>query len=156
MSQNLSDDRDYTLWWLMVLARDVVYKAREKELIQYEITPEQSGVLFTINSLGEAATISELSVRLLREPHSVANILNRMIRNGLLSRKKPKSGKKSAMYHLTQKGREAYLYSAKHESLHKVMSVLSDEDHNKFEQYLRKIIDVTFKDMVNEMQPPWP
>ena len=51
MNQNVNNGRDYVLWMLMILARDIVYKAREKELVQYGITPEQSGVLFAINSL---------------------------------------------------------------------------------------------------------
>ena len=156
MNQNVNNGRDYVLWMLMILARDIVYKAREKELVQYGITPEQSGVLFAINSLGEAATISELALRLLREPHSVANLLNRMIRNGLITRKNPRGGKRAATYHLTSKGQEAYYHSTKRESLHRVMSALSEEDQARFEQYLRKILNVTFKDIVNEMQPPWP
>lgn len=156
MAQNLNDDRDYTLWMLIAQTWTIVYKAREKELSQYGFTPQQSGALFAIHALGEGATISALGTWLIRELHSVSNLINRMEHHGLVAKKKPKSGKKPATYMLTQKGQEAYHRSAKRESIHKIMSTLSEEEGKDLESCLRKIQDITFKYLTKEMKPPWP
>jgi DNA-binding MarR family transcriptional regulator len=156
MTVHLKNDPDYLLWMLMILSRDAVYKAREKELIKYGITPEQSGALFAINSLGEEATIAKIGRRLMREPHSVSILLKRLVSYGLISRNKPKVGKNPATYTMTEKGREALKNSAKCESIHRAMFVLSDEERKNLELSLRKIMDFTFRDALEEMRPPWP
>ena len=156
MARKLKDDRDYILWMLLTQTRNIVYKAREKELGQYGITPEQAGTLFAIHSVGKEATIAEIGLQLVREPHSVANLLSRMEHHGLVIRKKPRDGRRAATYQLTPKGLEAYGNSTRRESLHKAMSGLSKEEGEKLEMYLRKILHTTLKDMVNAMKPPWP
>jgi DNA-binding MarR family transcriptional regulator len=156
MAKHLKDDPDYLLWMLMILSRDVVYKAREKELIKYGITPEQSGTLFAINALGEEATIAKIGRRLMREPHTVSILLKRLVSYGLISRNKPKAGKIPSTYTMTEKGREAYKNSTKCESIHRAMSVLSEKERRNLELYLRKIMDFTFRDALEEMRPPWP
>jgi DNA-binding MarR family transcriptional regulator len=136
--------------------RNVVYKAREKELHQYEITPEQAGALFAIHTMGKEATISALGTWLVREPHSVASLLNRMERNGLIVKKKAQGVRKSATYALTPKGEKIYSHSIKRESIRKAMSALSRQERYSMESYLRKILYAALSDMANEMKPPWP
>jgi DNA-binding MarR family transcriptional regulator len=156
MSQNSKDDRNYILWMLIAQTWTIVNKAREKELSQYGFTPQQSGALFAIHALGEGATISALGTWLIRELHSVSNLINRMEHHGLVTKRKAKSGKKPATYMLTQKGKEAYHYSTKRESIYKIMSTLSEEEGKNLELCLRKIQSIAFKIMVKDMKPPWP
>jgi DNA-binding MarR family transcriptional regulator len=151
-----NDDRDFILWMIMILSRDIVYKAREKELSKYGITPEQSGAIFAVRALGKDATISNIGRRLLREPHSVSILLKRLESYGLIKRNKPKLSKLPATYTITEKGEEAYKNSTKRESIHRAMSSLSEEERAKLEVYLRKIMDATFKDMMDDMKPVWP
>ena len=150
------DDQDFTLWMLMILARDIVYKAREKELGKYGITPEQSGAIFAIRALGKEATISNIGRRLLREPHSVSILLKRLESNGFIKRNKPKTGKLPATYTITEKGQQAYKNSTKRESIHRAMSSLSEDERKNLERCLRKIMDGTFKDILDDMRPVWP
>jgi MarR family 2-MHQ and catechol resistance regulon transcriptional repressor len=156
MAQELKSDIDFVLWMLIMQVRNVVYKAREKELNQFEITPEQSGALFAIHTMGKEATISALGTWLVREPHSVASLLNRMERHGLIVKKKSQGMRKSATYALTPKGEKVYSNSIKRESIHKAMATLSKQERYYLESYLRKILYSSLSDMANEMKPPWP
>jgi DNA-binding MarR family transcriptional regulator len=151
MAEHQKEDRDYLLWMLMILSRDIVYKAREKELGKYGITPEQSGAIFAIRALGKEATISNIGRRLMREPHSVSILLKRLESYGFIKRNKPKLGRLPATYTITEKGQEAYKNSTKRESIHRALSSLSKAEHANLELYLRKIMDATFKDMLNDM-----
>ena len=156
MAKDLKEDLDFILWMLIMQVRNVVYKAREKELSQYGVTPEQSGALFAIRTIGKEATISALGTWLVREPHSVASLLNRMEQHGLIIKKKSQGGRKSATYTLTPKGDEVYYHSIKRASIHRTMSTFSKEERSNLESYLRKILRTMLREMANEMKPPWP
>lgn len=88
-------DQDYELWVLLHQPRDAVFKAREKELSPYGISTMQAAVLFIILAIGNEATPTEISRWLLREPHSVSNLLSRMEKEGLVT----KDGKDNRIVH---------------------------------------------------------
>ena len=52
-------------------------KLGQKELSQYGVTMEQSAILTRIAAPGRKATTAEISRWLIREPHSVAYVLDR-------------------------------------------------------------------------------
>ena len=156
MAKNAANDSDYILWNLLILTRDAIHKVRERELTRYGITPVQAGTLFAINSLGDQATISRIGRRIMRKPHSVLNLLQRLEKHGMVKKQKSGNGRAPAIYKLTPKGREASLSSEKRESLHRALSALSDEEKRNMVTYLRKTMDQTFQDMDGENKPGWP
>ncbi len=71
-------DIDHDLWILLAHTRYAVYRSREKELQRYGVSPEQVGILFIVQALGNRATPSEISRYVLRQPHTVSALIDRM------------------------------------------------------------------------------
>jgi DNA-binding MarR family transcriptional regulator len=131
-------DEDYELWNLMTIARYATFRAREKELQRYNLTPGHAQILFVVQALQEKASITELSKVVLRQPHSVSTMVNRMIKLGLL-KKVPVSGHKRIVI-LTVKGLEAYELTARRSPVHRVMRILDDKQRLQLRQILELIL----------------
>jgi DNA-binding MarR family transcriptional regulator len=145
MNPMLSADEDYNLWVLLRQTRDAMVKAREKELEKYGISSIQAAVLFNVQAIGPEATPAEISRRLVREPHSVSGLLNRMEKQGLITRVKDLPKRNMVRVSLTEKGREAYELSTKRFSMHDTMSVLSEVEQSQLWSMLEKLRDKALK-----------
>jgi DNA-binding MarR family transcriptional regulator len=145
MNSMLSTDRDYNLWVLLRQTRDAMVKARERELEKVGISSIQAAVLFTIQSIGTEATPAEISRRLVREPHSVSGLLNRMEKQGIIRRAKDLPKRNMVRVVVTDKGREAYEQSTKRLSMHEIMAALSEDERNQMWGYLEKLRDKAMK-----------
>ena len=156
MNNSVNEDKLYNLWWLIVYMRRAMYKARAKELYQYGLTPEESAILFSVNSIGYRATPAEISRRLLREPHSTAGLLDRMERKGLIQRAKDLDRKNMVRVSITKKGQEAYSQSVKRESVHRIMSSLSEEACQQLKGCLETLRDKALEEIGVNRKPPFP
>ena len=150
MQPSSVSDPDYNLWVSLARTREALYKARKKELAQYSIPPRQAAVLPVVEAIGHEATPAELSRWLARESHSVSELLNRMEKQGLLRKIKDLDRKNQVRVELTQKGREAYHQVMKRESIHNIMSVLSEEQRQKLMSYLQLLGNAAMKELVTE------
>jgi len=151
-----SEDQDYELWWLILHMRRAMHKARSRELLQYGITPEESGVLLVIQAIGRRATPAEISRWLLREPHSISGLLRRMEGKGLLKRVKDLERRNLIRVTITKKGREAYNQSTKRDSIHRIVSAISNEDCQKMKACLEKLWVKALKEIGTDYKPPFP
>ena len=156
MSRYLATDHDYNLWVLLRQTRDAIIKARARELQQYGISSIQAAVLFTIQAIGDSATPAEISRRLIREPHSVSELLSRMEREGLIKRVKDLPRKNQVRVLITDKGRQAYEQSTEREAIHRIMSVLSEEEHQQLRSCLEKLRDEALRQVGIRHKPPFP
>ena len=147
---------DYITWVLLLQTRDVLFQARKNELSQYGISPEQAAVLYILHTIGYRPTPTDISQRMLRKPHTVSALLSRMERKGLVSRTKNSIRKNLVRVELTEKGHEAYSQLIKRESIHKIMSSLSEEDSQQLKSYLRKLRDEALKELGWERKMPFP
>jgi MarR family transcriptional regulator, 2-MHQ and catechol-resistance regulon repressor len=155
MKENLKIDPVQIFWRSLNQTVDLMHKAREKELIQYGITPIQAAALFTIQMLDkEESTISEIARWLSREPHSVANLLTRMERYNLVTKEKTKNKKKITTYRLTKKGLEAYSMSLKLKSIRNALSALSTVERKNLGIYLKKMRDESIRHLRQEVMKP--
>jgi DNA-binding MarR family transcriptional regulator len=133
------EDEDQDLWLLLTHTRYAVFRARERELQRYSISPEQASLLFAVQALGNKAVTSELSRHLLRQRHTVSVLINRMAVKGLVKKVKDLSRKNLIRVVITEKGRMAYEQSTKRGPIHRIMQSLSQEEKKEFRQYLQKI-----------------
>jgi len=154
--KDFTEDKDYELWVLLAQAREAMYKARQKELRLYNLSPRQSAVLFIIRAIGDKVTPAEISRWLLREPHSVSEIISRMEKQGLLKKVRDLYRKNLVRIELTEKGSEAYNQAIKRDSIHTIMSALSDEERRQFSTMLEKIRDRALKESGKELRTPFP
>src|SRR4030042_3875977 len=123
MEVPISDD-NFDLWVLFDQTEEVISKARDLELDQYKLTLIQAKVLFMLtNQNNGGMTLAEISKWLLREPHSVLSLINRMEKIGLVERvKRPGDDKIRVL--LTDKGHELYSRTTRR-SISMIFSALS-------------------------------
>jgi len=156
MRNHSSSDQDYEIWVLLNQVRQVIFKAREKELRPLGITATQAAVLFIIEAIGNEATATELSRWLLREHHSVSGLLSRMEKEGLISRSKDSPSQNLARVTLTEKGRQAYYQSTQRVSIHNIMCTLSQEERQQLSSILKKMRAEGLQLLVGDRKPPFP
>jgi DNA-binding MarR family transcriptional regulator len=154
--KDFTEDKDYELWVLLAQAREAMYKARQEELRRYNLSPRQSAVLFIIRAIGDKVTPAEISRWLLRESHSVSEIISRMEKQGLLKKVRDLDRKNLVRIELTEKGSEAYNQAIKRESIHTIVSALSDEERRQFSSTLKTIRDRALKETGKELRTPFP
>jgi len=134
-------DQDQDLILLFGQAWYIAFRAREKELAKYGLSPEQAQVLFIVQALKEKASPIRISSYIFRQRHSVSNILQRMEKKGLICKTKDLERKNMVRVSLTEKGKTLFELSKRRESTHKIMSSLNEEDRKKLLEYLLKIIE---------------
>ena len=144
------DDEDFNLALLLLKLRRFIAKAREKELSQYGLTRAQSGILYVAQATGERSTPAEISRLVFREPHTISSLIDRMGKAGLVKKAKDLPRKNQVRVTITEKGRQAYLQSAKRETTHKIMSALSKEEREQLKIYLEKLTDKA-KEVLGEL-----
>ena len=144
----------FELCVLLTKAGDATVKAREKELERYGLTVPKDAVLRIIHVLGEKASPAEISRWMIREDHSVSEILNRMEEDGLVRKSKISGQKKGIRVTLTERG----------EQLHRAVSVntnitlsifecLSAEEGKQLKNALNKVLTEALKQLELTRKP---
>jgi DNA-binding MarR family transcriptional regulator len=132
-------DADHDLWMLLTHTRYAIYRSREKELQRYGVSPEQVGVLFIVQALGNKATPSEISRYILRQPHTVSALIERMSEKGFVKKMHDLDKKNLVRVSLTEKGQKIYERSTKRGPIHRIMSTLSDSERTQLRLLLEKL-----------------
>jgi len=132
-------DADHDLWILLTHTRYAIYRSREKELLRYGVSPEQVGVLFIVQALGNRATPSEISRYILRQPHTVSALIERMQKKGFVKKSHDLDKKNLIRVSLTEKGQKVYENSTKRGPIHRIMAVLSDQERTQLRGLLEKL-----------------
>jgi len=145
-----SGDPDFDLWGVLFQTRDVIYKARGKELTRYGITVMDSAVLVCIDYLGDKATPAKVSRLLFREHHTIAGQLTRMENKGLITETKGIIQKNIITLGLTDKGRKALKQSISRQSLHNIFSSLTTDERKQLWSILMKLRKAAIKEMGGE------
>ena len=133
----------------------MVFKATQKELRQYGVSPEEAAVLSVVHFLGNRVTPAEISRWLLREPHTVSGILNRMEKKRLVRKTKDSERKNRVRVTLTEKGQQAYYQSTKIDSIRKIMSSLSEEECQQLSSCLKTLRARALKELGVDQEPPF-
>ena len=143
--KDLSTDRDYELYKGLQRTSNLAFKVRGKELSQHGISAMHAAVLDAIREIGREATPAEIARRLVREPHTISNLVTRMEKQGLVRKVNDLGRKNLVRVVMTQKGRNAYAKISKRDSTHNLMSGLADEESRQLMRYLRKIQAKAYK-----------
>jgi DNA-binding MarR family transcriptional regulator len=156
MKKSKVKDKDYELWVLLAQTRESMFKARKKELHRYGLHPRQAAVLYTIHFLGDMATPAEVSRWLLREPHTISTLLNKMEGQGLVKKTKDLDRKNVIRLSLTEEGIKSYQKILKRNSMHKIMACLSEEEKRKLWSHLERIRARSLRFIRANTKPPFP
>ncbi len=156
--KSVSDiDLDYKAWMLLEQTANTIFEAREAGLREYNNTAMQVAVLSIVKSIGDEATPAEIARWLLRRPHTVSGLLNRMEKAGLVRKTKNLHKKNLVRVTLTPKGEQSYKQSLKNKSIHRIMSALTAKEREQLMSYLRKLRDKALKEAgINPKKVPFP
>jgi len=149
-------DQDYYTWWLLFQVRQLMFKVRQKELSKYGISHVEAAVLHIIQAIGNTVTPAEISRWVLREPHTISELLSRMEKKGLVRKVKDLDRRNLVRVMLTDKGHEAYYQSAERESTQNIMSALSEEERQQLGSCLWKLRAKALKELGIGNKVPFP
>ena len=142
MKKLSSDEQDFALWILLSHTRNAITKLREQELEEFNVSPQQSALLYLLETAEDSITPAEISRRFFREPHSVSELISRMEKRGLVKRMKDLPRKNMVRIVLTDEGHDIYQRSKKtHEPLLRIMSKLSNEQREQLRLFLTILQD---------------
>ena len=80
-------DEYFLLWVLIAQTKDAILKARERDYARFGISNERRAVLWDIQNNGGQAAPVDIARNLFRELHSVTELLKRMEKDGLITRR---------------------------------------------------------------------
>jgi DNA-binding MarR family transcriptional regulator len=141
------EDKEYDLWILLSRVYHLIAMLRKLELSKYDILPVQSYILFVIKALGNETTPSNISEYVYQQRSSISDILNRMVKQGLIRKINKASGNKRVIVNLISKGEKALKLSQNRKYLHKVMSSLTGEEKQQLESAMEMLRDAAINEL---------
>lgn len=139
MKEPLVTNQELRLWVLLGQTRDIIARAIQKELEQFNVTYRQVAVLLVIRANAERITAAEISRQLFREPHTISAVLKRMGKQGLLTRHNDLSKKNLVRVALTEQGRKLCSLTDRRKAIRKIFSCLTEEEVGQLTSCLEKI-----------------
>ncbi|MFA5309053.1 MAG: MarR family winged helix-turn-helix transcriptional regulator [Dehalococcoidales bacterium] len=139
-------DSDYSLWLLLSETRSAISKARHKKVGLY-LPPNQAAALVSVWALDGQATPAVLSRHLFLEPHTVSELVNRMHKNGLVTKKKDMEKGNMVRIAITAKGRQVCRKMMGQEIIRRFMEMLSEEQRKQ----LRASLMTLYKGALQEL-----
>jgi DNA-binding MarR family transcriptional regulator len=156
MKGKIVTDDLWNLWTMLEQVHSGITLARDRELEKNGISTIKAAALFIINSIGNEATPAEISRWILRRPHSVSGLLDRMEKDGLIKKTKNLSKKNLVRVTITPKGRKAYGISLKRKTINQVLNALTAAEQKQLYAYLEKLRNKALKVASIPTKPPFP
>jgi DNA-binding MarR family transcriptional regulator len=144
---------DFELWMVFNRTRNSVYRLRELELAQFDLTVEQSAILYLLISRGGSATAKTIEYLTLRQHHSISTLINRMINMHLVTRKKSLGSKKFEIL-ITEHGEDLY-NKLPGRSIEMVFSPIKVKDRERFHAYLNTLLEKARELLGLSFAPPF-
>jgi len=135
----INDDDDYNLIALINQTGHAFSLARTRELSAHGLSMMRAAVLLVLQVRDNNATPTEISQWLLREPHTISALLDRMEKDGLIRRYRDLHKRNTVRVAMTEKGRNAYQESLTRETFHNVMSVLTPDEREQLRHVMTKL-----------------
>ena len=157
MKDNSAPNQDFELWVLFHQASGAAVKARENELRQFGLTWIQAGVLVMLKTSSEPPTPSQIARWVLREPHTISLLLDRMEKRGLIRKTRDSLRKNVIRVLLTEKGEEAYGRVMEMKAINEILSCLSQKEKRSLRICSEKLRTKALAQLVirRQWQPPF-
>lgn len=143
-------------WVLFYQAWHASYKAEARRIAKADLTPEQVDVLWLSKEYPITLTPAEMTRATFREPQTIAGLVSRMEKEGLVRRVPKRKGKPFTEVKITAKGEEALTrgLEAALAAVADIMSCLSPKEHEELQGLLRKIRQKALEELHIELLPP--
>jgi len=144
-----SKNIDMKLWLLLHRVRDALVLCEDSILREYGLTMEQFAVLAAVKSRGPLRP-ADLAFILERRPNSVTMLVDRMVKAGLVRRRRDRIDRRAVYVSLTNKGENALKPAtpAGWEFIQKILSTLSYKDKYALASLL-EILKCEFRGYLN-------
>jgi DNA-binding MarR family transcriptional regulator len=139
--------KNVDLWMMLGRTYRLIAELQDTESKEFGISRHQTYILFIILALGNNVTATEISRHTHRKKNTVSEILNRMVKNGLVKKVKDPEVKSRKRISVTEKGLEAYERSKFSHSINRVLSVLSEKKHKQLQSCLEILLDTVVKEL---------
>jgi len=142
-------------WVLFSQTWRAMYKVEERRLAKAGLTPEKLDVLWVSMDYPIPLTPAEISRSLFRESQTIAALLSRMEREGLVTRVPKRKGKPFTEVKITDKGEETRVAGLEvaNDVVADIMSCLSPEEHRHLQEMLRKLRQKALEHLRIELLP---
>lgn len=127
----------YDLWGVLARTNQAVSRSRFLEINEIGLTPEKAKILHIVEINGGSIPQNKIAGITMRRQHSVSDLVNRMVREGLIIKTKhPES--RNYVIKMSEKGKVKY-HSLKRDTLDTIFSVLTPEDRQSLHLTLNKL-----------------
>ena len=128
------------LWLLLPRVGDAFNLCHDLVFSKYGITNEQFRVLACIKSRGPLRPV-DIAALLERGPNTISQLVDRMVKAGLVRRTRDRKDRRAVFVNMTDKGKEAIepAVPAGWEFIHKVLSRLSYDDQRALADMLETL-----------------
>jgi DNA-binding MarR family transcriptional regulator len=135
-----SENTVLRLWLLLPRVGDALALCQDLVFSKYGITTEQWRVLACIKSRGPLKP-TDISLMLERSPNSISMLVDRMVKAGLVRRKRDRKDRRIVFVSMTDKGKDAIDLGvpAGWEFMNKLLSPLSYDEQRALADMLEKI-----------------
>jgi DNA-binding MarR family transcriptional regulator len=147
-------DEIHDTWNVLAHTYRLMGRLWNKELSGYDFSREQALNLMIIKCLGDNATPYRVSRFQAQEHNTVSDMLNRMGKQGLITKIRESHGKSRVKVKLTELGERAYSQSLRRDVLYRIMSILSESELQQLLSTLSKLRDEILKE--SEKEGEWP
>jgi DNA-binding MarR family transcriptional regulator len=140
------ENLDKGAWVLLRQAYNLILKCEDRVFSEYKLTTEQHTVLMTIKHISGPVRITDIARWLDRSVNSVSMIIDRMVKAGLVTRKRDRKDRRTVFVSMTSKAEKAYVpaTAAGWGLTQEILSPLSDEDKRTLIRILEALRDKAY------------
>ena len=144
--KELKITEDYRLWLLLNKTRSAIFKLRHREVGRY-LPPNQAAALVTVWAFRGQVTPAELSRQLFLEPHSVSELIVRMEKKGLVTKRRDKKKGNIVRLSITDKGRELCRQVMGENLIYRMMASLTSEQQEQLRSCLNTLFIASLEEL---------
>ena len=135
----LASNANLNLWKLLDHTGFVISRSRERELVEFGISPEQAYVLDILRQSAGRTTIGNIVNITKRQHHTISTLIKRMKEKGLVDKKNAPGDNRTYYILITDKGRQlAGGITAK--SIEEIFSSLDDGQKSQLRAHLNNLL----------------
>lgn len=125
-------------WRQIYQTENLLRQCQDQICMEYGLTVEQYAVLIVLNYAGGTVRITDIAQWLIRSTNSITMIVDRMVKAGLVNRKRDRVDRRAVKVTATSKGNAAVkqAHMAILEFVRKIFQPLSNEDENTLSSLL--------------------
>ncbi len=152
----LFPDTSFTTFTMLRQTWAAVNKVAETKLAKVGLTPEKVAVLWTCRDYPGTITPAEISRLVFRENQTIAGLLNRMEKEGLVKRIPKRKGHPFTEVKLTEKGEKACGpgIEVMKELITELLAALSVEKQEQLQSLMRVLRDRSLQELYMEAKQP--